>query len=118
MIRTDDLNIGGARPVRIITLDAPGKANALTLHMMDELRRELYQSGDRSVILTGAGQAFCGGLDLDEIAAAKSVKSHLDAFTEVFAVWATRPAPVISLINGPAAAGGVGLAVCADICIA
>ena len=103
--------------MRAITLDAPGRANALSLRAMEDLCRAIADSGTRTIVLTGAGKSFYGGLDLDEIAAAGSVRAHLEAFVTVFDTLATHPAPMISLVNGPAAAGGVGLAVCTDVCI-
>jgi len=118
MIHCHDHRIDDATAVRVITLDARGRANALSIEMMTELRRAIVDAQDRTILLTGAGRSFCGGLDLDEIAATGSVRAHLEAFAAVFGAWAAHTGPIISFINGPSAAGGVGLAVCADVSIA
>ena len=56
--------------VAVVTLDRPGRLNAIDLTMRDELRqtwRELrFDDAVRAVVLTGAGdRAFCTGLDRD-----------------------------------------------------
>lgn len=118
MIHYEDCKVGGTTATRVITLNEAVKANALSLRGMEDLRAAISGAGDRAIVVTGAGKSFCGGLDLEEIAALSSVRAHLEAYVAIFEARAWCLAPVVSLVNGPAAAGGVGLAVCADICIA
>src|SRR5690606_39910296 len=57
--------------VATITLDRPDRLNALTFEVYEELRdtfRALHdEAGVRSIVLTGAGRAFCSGGDVEEI---------------------------------------------------
>ena len=58
--------------VATITLNRPEKRNAISLALVDELLAaldEIEQSPAQVVILTGAGKAFCAGMDLDELKA-------------------------------------------------
>jgi enoyl-CoA hydratase/carnithine racemase len=53
-----------------LTLNRPDKRNALSFQLLDELTRaldEVEKSEAQIVILTGAGKAFCAGMDLEEL---------------------------------------------------
>jgi len=55
-----------------ITLNRPDKRNAVSYELIDDLIRaldEVSKSSARILILTGAGKAFCSGLDLDDLKA-------------------------------------------------
>jgi enoyl-CoA hydratase len=110
-----------------VTMNRPDRLNALNPRMVNELRglfTELYwQRTARVVVLTGAGNNFCAGLDLKERqgAKARSVSRHMDAQHGISAtVIAMRrcPQPIVALINGAASGGGFGLALAADVRIA
>jgi enoyl-CoA hydratase/carnithine racemase len=107
-----------------VTLNRPDQFNAMTVTMFDELESVARAIGDdrdvRVVILTGAGRAFCAGYDLDEAEALPGLGAlgMLDlqerAARALSAVRAI-PVPVIAAVNGPAAGGGMSLALMADI---
>lgn len=107
-----------------VTLNRPDRFNAMTVAMFDELESLARAVGDerdvRVMILTGAGKAFCAGYDLDEAEELPSLGAlgMLDrqerAARAVSAVRAI-PVPVIAAVNGPAAGGGLSLALMADI---
>ena len=62
------LNFDGA--LAIVTLNRPDKRNAISYELIDELLRalqEVEQSPAQILILTGAGKAFCSGMDLDNL---------------------------------------------------
>jgi len=108
--------------VATITLNRPDKRNAISFQLVDELMRALddtENSGAQALILTGAGKAFCAGMDLDEL---KSLvgKTHEEnvkdsaRMAEMFRRLYEYPLPTIAAVNGAAVAGGTGLATMCD----
>jgi methylglutaconyl-CoA hydratase len=109
-----------------ITLNRPECRNALTPQMQEELLRA-FDAAERSdcgvVVLTGAGAAFCAGLDLEHLQAmaAKSAEEHqADAvrIARMFRALYDLPRPTIAAVNGAAIAGGTGLAAICDFTLA
>ena len=108
----------------VLTLNRPAVMNALSA----ELRRLLAETvaqldADPSVrvlVLTGAGRAFCAGLDLKELGAGTSGSSvgTRDPKVDPVAALGTFTGPVIVAVNGPAITGGFELALAGDILIA
>lgn len=114
-----------AQGVRTLTLNRPEKRNALSPELIDELAVALHEAAECScgvVILTGAGPAFCSGLDLDHLA---TISAHTpeenrrdsENMARVLRVLYEFPKPVIAAVNGPAIAGGMGLATIPDFTI-
>ncbi|MBV9183554.1 MAG: enoyl-CoA hydratase/isomerase family protein [Acidobacteria bacterium] len=112
--------------VATLTLNRPDKRNALNFQMLDELLlalEEVERAGDLVVILTGAGKAFCAGMDLEELRALidKSAAQHGEdsrRMAQVFRRLYEFPRPTIAAVNGPAIAGGTGLATMCDFTLA
>jgi methylglutaconyl-CoA hydratase len=113
-------------PSGTIILDRPSKRNALTRQTIEDLAQafdDLHQERKvRAVILTGAGTAFCAGMDLAEMqetaGQADALQQwHDDAvqYRELIDKMLLFPKPIIAAINGPAVAGGAGLALASDI---
>lgn len=112
--------------VALITLNRPEKRNAITAAMIAELLSALddVESGSaRVAIITGAGKAFCAGMDLDDLKAlaTQSAEQNLvDARrTAGFfrRLWSF-PKPLIAAVNGAALAGGCGIATLCDFTLA
>lgn len=111
-----------------VTLNRPEALNAMSRRLVEEVRHlftELYWRRDvRVVVLTGAGKAFCAGLDLKErdgSNAARTVENSLDEqrkIAEIVIAMRRCPQPIIALVQGAAAGGGFALALAADIRIA
>src|SRR5690349_23950644 len=107
-----------------VTLDRPGKLNALTFEAYADLRdllAELPHRGDtRVLVIRGNGRAFCSGGDVNEIIGATLAMSpdELLAFTrmsgEVIRQMRDCPVPIIAAVHGMAAGAGAVIALAAD----
>ncbi|MFC7506042.1 enoyl-CoA hydratase/isomerase family protein [Nocardioides sp. CPCC 206347] len=124
----ETLTLEEATPgVVVLTLDRPERYNAMTNEMFVELERaalDLDQEDDlRALVLTGAGAAFCGGYDLADadgladLGAIQMLNQQERAARSLVSVRSIR-VPVIAAVNGPAAGGGLALALQADIRLA
>ena len=110
--------------VATVTLDRPGKLNALTFEAYADLRdllAELPHRGDtRVLVIRGSGRAFCSGGDVNEIIGATLTMppDELLAFTrmsgEVIREMRDCPVPVIAAVHGMAAGAGAVIALAAD----
>jgi methylglutaconyl-CoA hydratase len=112
--------------VATITLNRPEKRNAISTQMIEDLLAALgeIESGSALVgIVTGAGKAFCSGMDLEALQAlaGQSPAQNLEDSRRIArmfrTIWAF-PKPLIAAINGPAVAGGTGIATLCDFTLA
>ena len=115
----------------IITLNRPDVLNSLNRSLVEAILKSIEECQDdksiRSIILTGNGRGFCAGADLaggdwpieEGWSSGKSTANAMEVgFNPLVRSIVSSKKPVISAINGIAAGGGVGLALCADIVIA
>lgn len=123
------INVKKHVPSGTILLNRPGRRNALSRSMIAELLQAFQdfhlERKVRAIILTGAGDAFSSGVDLNEIELSRreehaQTQWHVDAmrFRELLEYMLRFPKPIIAAINGPAVAAGAGLALAADLVIA
>jgi enoyl-CoA hydratase len=106
--------------VALVTLEDPGRRNALSLALAGDLVetfRGLEGSPDlRAVVITGAPPAFSAGADLDDLARAN--RESLGRIYEGFLCVARCAVPTIAAVNGPAVGAGLNLALCCDVRVA
>ncbi len=112
--------------IATVTLNRPDKRNAISTQMIEDLLAalaEIEASPARAAIITGAGKAFCSGMDLDALRglAAQTPAQNLEdsqRMARMFRrIWAF-PKPLIAAVNGAAIAGGCGIATLCDFTIA
>jgi len=122
--RTIELAYEGG--IATITLNRPDKRNAISFELIEDLMGALHEvakSDALVLIVTGAGKAFCSGLDLDNLKSllGRSPEQNLqDSKTMVglFRSLYEFPKVTIAAVNGAAIAGGTGLALLCDFTIA
>ena len=115
-----------SHPVRTVTLNRPDRRNAMTREMQVELISVIEETAANqfcALILTGAGDAFCSGLDLSELQGmrdktAAEHRSDAERVARLFIALYELPVPTIAAVNGPAIAGGTGLATLCDFTLA
>lgn len=106
----------------IITLNRPEKRNALSIALMTALCAAVDAANNdtsrRAIILRGAGEGFCAGLDLKE--ATESGKHHESAalVARTIRTVHTSKLPTIAAVHGFAMAGGAGLMAACDLAVA
>lgn len=119
--------------IHTILLNRPEKRNALTPQLIDDLKNALESVATSQVcnvvIITGAGSAFCAGLDLEHLRTMSEAASTDPRFAETCQAEAENianllhtlyclPKPTIAAVNGPAIAGGMGIATLCDFTLA
>ncbi len=118
--------VSDSGPIRTITLNRPERRNSMTPEMQGELIHVLENtaSSDRRVlVLKGAGDAFCSGLDLSVLQemnnkTAADYRADAERITRLFVTLYELRIPTIAAVNGPAIAGGAGLATICDFTLA
>jgi methylglutaconyl-CoA hydratase len=110
-----------------ITFNRPDKRNAVSFELVSDLMRALDHAAKSDatqvVIFTGAGKAFCAGLDLEELKSliGKSQEQNVkdsQTMANMFRVIYDFPKPTIAAVNGAAIAGGTGIATMSDFTLA
>jgi len=114
-------------PVALITLNRPGKRNALNDALVAALKEALRDADARPdvrvVVITGAGADFCSGADLASLQkiSESSITENLEdaqSLAELFSLIRRVRVPVVAAVRGRALAGGCGLATACDIVLA
>ena len=117
------LEIEYADEVAVVTLQRPDKRNALSIDLRVELTDAFTSlSEDEAVgcvVLTGAGSAFCSGMDTSQFGGDMEHRRRLvETSTSAFEAVGDCKRPVVAAVNGPALAGGFALSLLCDLRIA
>jgi methylglutaconyl-CoA hydratase len=112
--------------IATITLNRPDKRNAISFELIDDLLHALQEvetSNALVLIITGAGKAFCSGMDLENLKAllGRSPEQNLEdsrTMVQLFRSLYQFPKVTIAAVNGAAIAGGTGLALLCDFTLA
>ncbi len=117
------LSIERRGEVAVVTLRRPEKRNALSVELRVEIADafgRLSEDGNVGcVVLTGAGPAFCSGMDTDQFGGDLDHRRKLvETSTVAFEAIGDCRRPIVAAVNGPALAGGFALALLCDLRIA
>lgn len=114
-------------PVRIITLNAPERRNALDWPLLDELSAAVRSVADdadaRALVVTGAGKGFCAGANLANLFGdldrpTDQMRDHLMKVYASFLGIRDLTIPTIAAVNGAAIGAGLNVALACDIVVA
>lgn len=117
--------------VATILMDRPHTRNALSPQLIEDLTSafsDIYQEKRvASVVLTGSGDHFCSGIDLNVLSEIAQMPETV-ALPEWFAIWRNLtelyeamlrfPKPIVAAVDGGALGAGFGLALAADLIVA
>jgi methylglutaconyl-CoA hydratase len=125
-MKYETLHFETAAHLSTITLNRPEKRNAISIQMIAELQAaldEIEKTHTRVVIVTGAGKAFCAGIDLDYLQAigqqsAAENQEDSKRIAKMFRKIWSYSRPMIAAVNGHALAGGCGIATLCDFTLA
>jgi methylglutaconyl-CoA hydratase len=112
-----------------MVLNRPAKRNALTRELIRQLHQQVEQAANedsvRLVVLAANGPVFCAGMDLAEMQdrtaqpdAHEFWKEDTQSYRDLLASLVMLPKPVLAVVQGPALAGGMGLAMACDLVLA
>ncbi|MCA3445183.1 MAG: enoyl-CoA hydratase/isomerase family protein [Rhodobacter sp.] len=112
------IEVADAGGLWTVTLCRPEKANALTgamLHALADAVERAAAAQARALILTGAGQVFSAGADLDEARAGLATDPVWETLSTSIAAF---PGLTIAALNGTVAGGAMGMALACDLRLA
>ncbi len=109
--------------IALVTLQRPEKRNALSIELRERLGEAFAELSEDErvacVVLTGAGTAFCSGMDTTQFGGDMENRRRLvETSTLAFDAVADCSRPVVAAVNGPALAGGFALALLCDLRVA
>jgi enoyl-CoA hydratase/carnithine racemase len=124
-MRYENIAVETRDAVEIVTLNRPEALNAISVQLTEELNDYFGGLHDRTdirvVVLRGAGRAFCAGLDIkehrgggDEEPVVRSYRTQTE-IGKIYRKMRSCPQPIIALLQGAAAGGGMSLALAADV---
>ncbi len=123
MSASGQLEVERRDQVALVTLSRPEKRNALSIELRTELAEAFGSLCDDDdvgcIVLTGAGSAFCSGMDTSQFGGDLEHRERLvRTSTVAFQAVGDCRRPVVAAVNGPALAGGFALSLLCDLRVA
>ncbi len=108
--------------IATVTMNRPQKRNALSIELIEALEQAIeaieHDDSVRALILSGEGEAFCAGMDLQGVMAdAVGMRRMLLGLSRVLRGIRRLAVPTIAKVQGAAVGGGCGLMVVADFAV-
>lgn len=104
----------------VVTIEGPGR-NLLNPENMAKLEADLRAAGadqnTTGIVITGAGDVFCGGLDVPAIKAGADPIPFYEALISILKLIPTLPKPVVAVVNGDAVASGGAIVAASDFAV-
>jgi methylglutaconyl-CoA hydratase len=112
--------------IALLTLNRPDKRNAISYELIADLQSALdaaEKSPSQVLVITGAGKAFSSGMDLENLKSltGRTPEQNIEdsrTMARLFRSIYDFPKPTIAAVNGPAIAGGTGIATICDFTLA
>ena len=127
MATYNTITLSEANNIALLTLNRPDKRNAVSFELVSDVMNALdaveKSTASEVLIITGAGKAFCAGLDLEDLKRLTG-KTHEQNIADsrtmanLFRRIYDFPKPTIAAVNGHAIAGGTGIATMCDFTLA
>ncbi len=125
MMAREHLGVEQIDAIEVVTLDRPERLNALNQPLTDSLlsyfQDKRRDADTRVVLLGGAGRGFCSGADLKAADQLDRLRDGPDGdwvLRDLLKAMRACPQPIIALVHGAAAGGGLAIALAADIIVA
>lgn len=126
---SDNVQVRKDTPSGTIVLNRPNRRNALSRETVQDIRTALedfqQERTVRSIILTGSGDNFCSGSDLQQLKetqespnAAMQWQTDTEEFQNLIEYMLRFPKPIIASVNGPALGSGLALLLACDVAVA
>ena len=120
------ITLNESNAIALLTLNRPEKRNAISYELIADLEKgldQVSQSSAKVLIVTGAGKAFCSGMDLEDLKSliGRTHEQNLEdsrTMARLFRSIYDFPQPTIAAVNGAAIAGGTGIATICDFTLA
>src|SRR5271170_5079912 len=119
------LKVVKAEAVEQVTLNRPDRLNALDQPLTDALlayfQAKRHDADTRVILVGGAGRAFCSGADLKAAGQADRLRDGPNGdwvLRDLLKAMRSCPQPIIALVQGAAAGGGLAIALGADVIVA
>ena len=127
MSESNTVTVSIENAVATVTLNRPHKRNAMSpmlhIEMVDVLEKLRYEKTSRVVVITGAGESFCAGMDLKQFFMdLKDDPAEFDRIYRMATEWRFRtlryyPKPTIAMVNGYCFGGAFSIAIALAVAI-